>query len=728
MIWCLIAFLCMTGVGVAQDDAHEPNLSRLSRDERVRLLRQRSWEITAAPVQGRLEIDGRLDDPDWAMAAPASQFYQRERNEGLPATERTEVRVLYDSTNLYIGFRCYDKEPGKAKARAMFRDESAGADDLVSIMLDSYNDRRSAIQFVTNANGLMEDLFQTGESERTRNHNWDAVWNARGGRNPEGWEVEVAIPFKSLRFESPVDGEEVVFGIGFKRNIPRKNEEVYWPFVANDSSWYRPAELGRLRGLRGIEPGRSVELRPYALAGAGYNGDLARTDSRWDGGLDLKWGVTPGLTADFTVNTDFAQEEVDTQQLNFTRFSLFFPEKRQFFLEGERMFQFGLPRETDLVFTRRIGLSDEGAIIPILGGARLSGRQGRYSIGAMSIQTEAEHGLPSENFSVFRLRRDVFSRSGVGALFTSREGGGRFNRVAGADFNFLFRQVWTIEGFLAKAFEPGLSSGSHAGYFHFGYEKDRWGANYRYGDIGEDFRPGIGFVRRRDSRTNSGELRFSPRPGWEAVRQFDIVGSATYVADQENVLESRSREMRLSTNFETGDTLTVGLENQLEAIDSPFQLRTGVVVLPGTYRFNTLSATLNTFRRRHARVNLGYSTGGFWSGERDRLSADGGYRISRHFDLSGRYEINWVNLPEGKFTTHLVSTRLQVALRNDMAVNTLLQYNNDTKLFSSYVRFYWIVRPGSEFFVVYNETDRMGELSGVKNRSLSVKLNYLFAF
>ncbi len=195
----------------------------------------------------------------------------------------------------------------------MFRDENAGADDLVSILLDAYNDHRTAIQFVTNANGLIEDLFQTGESTETRNHNWDAVWHAQGSWNPAGWEVEVAIPFKSLRFQSPADGGDVIFGIGFKRNIPRKNEGVYWPFVPNDSSWYRPAELGHLHGLRGIEPGRSIEARPYALAGAGYGGQGTPTEGRADAGLDVKWGVTSGLTADFTVNTDFAQEEVDVQ-------------------------------------------------------------------------------------------------------------------------------------------------------------------------------------------------------------------------------------------------------------------------------------------------------------------------------------------------------------------------------------------------------------------------------
>ena len=722
------AILCLLGAGLAQDANLAADLSKLSREQRVQILRRRAWEVTASPVRGELRIDGRLDDASWADAVPASEFYQRERQEGLPATERTEVRVLFDTHNLYVGFRCFDSEPDRIKARAMFRDESGGADDLASIMLDAYNDHRSAIQLVTNANGLMEDLFQTGESTSTRNHNWDTVWNARGSRSQQGWEVEVVIPFKSLRFELPSDGDEVVFGIGFKRNIPRKNEEVYWPFVANDSSWYRPAELGHLRGLRRIAPGRSLEVRPYVLGGANYSRDLKDTDGRADAGIDLKWGLTPGLTADFTVNTDFAQEEVDVQQINFTRFSLFFPEKRQFFLEGERMFQFGIPREADLVFTRRIGLSDRGEIIPVTAGARLSGRQGRYSIGAMNIQTEAERGYPTENFTVIRLRRDLLSRSSVGALFTNRDGGGRFNRVYGADMSFLFKQVWTLEGFLARMDDQTSAKGTHARYFHFGYETDRWGYNYAYGDFGENFRPGVGFVRRPDSRTNHSEVRYSPRPGWEQVRQFEFAASVDYITTQKNLLESRSRQARFRTEFESGDALLFTFENQLESIGAPFYLRPDVAIPAGAYRFSTLESRFETFRRRHARLTLTYATGGFWSGGRDRLAAEAGYRINRNFDLSGRYEVNWVDLPEGDFTTHLASTRFQLVLRNDLAVNTLFQYNNDTRLLSGHVRLYWIIKPGSEFFIVYNETDELGGGFGVKNRSLAVKMNYLFAF
>jgi hypothetical protein len=572
----------------------------------------------------------------------------------------------------------------------------------------------------------MEDKLQPGETYESLNINFDTVWQSKGSRTVDGFDVEVVVPFRSLRFKPPAPGEEVVFGIGFKRNIPRKNEEVLWPFVPNDSTWYRPAELGHLRGMRNIQPGRSVEIRPYTLGSLTQNRQERSTEQRVDVGLDAKWGVTSGLTADFTVNTDFAQEEADIQQINFTRFSLFFPEKRQFFLEGERMFQFGVPREADLVFTRRIGLSAGGEVVPILGGARLSGRQGRMSIGAMSLQTDELGDLPSENFAVIRLRRDVFTRSSIGALFTSRQGGGYFNRVYGADANLFFRQVWSAEAFVARMDDSGDTQGAHAAYGRFSYDADRQGLNYEYLDLGERFRPGVGFVRRPNSRQHTGSLRYSPRPDLSWIRQFHFVGSLYYVTDQRNVLESRERSLRAQANLESGDIISLEYANRLESINAPFRLRPTIIIPPGTYRFDSVQIRLSSYRRRPATINLQFSTGGFWDGQRDTLSLEARYRPSKHLELSGSYEKNWVSLPQGKLRTDLISTRILLAFRNDLALLSLFQYNEDTGELSTNIRFNWIPRPGSDFFIVYNELDDwLNGLQG-RNRSLVVKLNYLF--
>jgi len=699
--------------------------SEAARLERVRRLSAREWQVRALRVEGEIRVDGRLDEPDWARAEPISDFYQRERNEGLPGTERTEVRVLYDRKILYVGFRCFDSQPELHRARGMFRDEGGGADDLIAILVDPFHDHRSAVQLVSNSNGLVMDLLQTGETRTTRNINWDMVWDSRGSRSSSGWEVEMAIPFKSLRFERAAEGEEQRFGIGFKRNIPRKNEEVYWPFVPNDSTWYRPAELGHLAGLSQVQPGRNLEIRPFALAGGQEETGTPGRQTRWDVGGDVKWGLTPGLTGDFTVNTDFAQEEADIQQINFTRFSLFFPEKRQFFLEGQRMFQFGLPREADLVFTRRIGLSDDGEVVPLIAGARLSGRFGRTSIGFMDLQSEKQGDLPSENFAVLRLRRDVLRRSSVGLLLTNRQGGGGFNRVLGADVSVL-EGDWLAEGFAALVDSSEESQDAEAAYARLAYEADRLGASYRFLYLGEGFEPGIGFVRRPGSRESSGSFRFSPRTRSPWIRQLHLEGKLVHIADERDVLETRERTLEVSSDFESGDNLSLSLTNSFENLEEAFDLRDDVSVAPGTYDFNTFEARLRTFRRRHRRLTLSYQAGGFWGGHRKRLSADANYRFSKRVDLRTSYEVNWVDIEDTPFSTQLVSGRVQLAFRKDLILLALLQYNSDSRKLSTNIRFNWIPKPGSDFFIVYNETDELGGLHE-KNRSLSIKLNYLFA-
>jgi hypothetical protein len=712
--------LCNSTRASAQDELEE-----MSRAERVRSLQQRSWDVWATRCEIPPQIDGRLDDPAWEHAQPVTEFYQRERNEGLPATESTEVRVLYDSENLYIGFRCFDSQPERMTARAIFRDEAAAFDDLVLVSIDPYHDHRSSIHFASNANGWMIDALQTGEDADTRNIDWDTVWQSRGSRRPDGWEVEIAIPFKSLRFHRPRPEDEIVFGIGFKRNIRRKNEEDHWPFVSNDSSWYRPAELGHLRGLDDISPGRNLKVRPYVLSGVSRDAELVETDRRLDVGVDAKWGITSGLTADLTVNTDFAQEEVDIQQINFTRFPLFFPEKRQFFLEGEQMFQFGIPGEAELVFTRRIGLSGLGEIVPIKAGARLSGREGRYSIGAMNIQTNEAHGLPSENFTVLRFRRDLLDRSSIGGLFTNRQGGGYHNRVYGADATFLIDDAWSMEGFIARTEETG--SEADAAYLRLGYNVDLFGAAYKFLDIEEGFRPGVGFVRRSSSRENFGEIRFSPRPDSPWIRQFHAKASLQYVTDRGDFLETRQQAAEWTTAFESGDALTFRYTRHFEAIDAPFSIAGGLVIEPGTYHFDDFETAVSSYRGRPIKLDVAFKKGGFWGGKRTILSTAGTYRVNKHLDIRGNYEVNWIEHSDRDVVTHLLSTRLQIAFRSDVVFHSLFQYNHDTGLLSTNIRFNWIPKPGSDFFIVYNELDQWNGIFGLRNRSLVVKLNYLFA-
>lgn len=709
----------------AQGEAPASAETAQEKQARVRALASREWVVTARKAQAPIVVDGHLDEPDWRAAVPIDEFYQRERNEGLESTERTEVRVLYDEANLYIAFSCFDRDMKRSIARAMFRDENQGSDDIISIMLDAFHDHRSAIQFVTNRNGAMEDLFQNGETLESRNHDWDTVWLSRGSEDERAWYVELEIPFKSLRFELPKGETPLVFGAGFKRNIPRKNEEVYWPFVPNDSSWYRPSELGHIHGLSGARPGRNLEILPYALAGTQKPRFAARTD-RGEVGLDAKWGVTPGLTADFTVNTDFAQEEVDSLQINFTRFSLVFPEKRQFFLEGQRQFQFGLAGEDDLVFTRRIGLSDRGDPVPILGGARLSGRKGAWSLGFMDLQTEKTGVIPGENFAVARVRRDLFKRSQLGAVFTNRQGGGKFNRVAGVDAR-LAAGKWFAESFAARVFDGSGRTGRNSAFVRAGYEADRYAALYRLLIAQENFRPGLGFVQRPGDTQHRFEGRFSPRSRGKVVRRYGVQPSFTRITDADGVLSTRDGKLLSFAEFESGDTARFELTDSREALRSVFRLREDVTISPGSYDTTQWKFEIETFRRRQWKGTASYQQGGFFDGTRKTLSLTPSWRFSKHVGASGSYSANWIDLPGKEYITHLVSGRLDLAFTTDLVVLSLLQYNSDTKQFSKNIRLNWIPKQGTDLFIVYNETDQSRRTAGALDRSLTVKLAYRFA-
>lgn len=703
-------------------------LRNMSREERVQALEARPWEIHAARAPEGIEVDGSLDEAVWRTAVPIGDFYERETREGLPSTESTVVRILYDDENLYVGFACTMENAEANRPRTMFRDENIGSDDAVAILLDAYNDQRSAVFLATNANGILFDMSQNGQNERTRNLDWDMVWEAQGRTFPWGWTSEVRIPFKSLRFRPPRAGEPIEFGIGFKRNIPMKKEEVYWPFVSNDSTWYRPAELGKLHGLEGIQPGRNVEIRPYAAGGLDGGGDWEGETTRTDGGLDAKWGVTPGLTADFTWNTDFAQEEVDDLQLNFTRFSLRFPEKRQIFLEGQRNFAFGERRDADIVFTRRIGLSNAGEAVPILGGARLSGRQGRYTLGLMEMVTGEHAGAPGESFTVARVKRDVSTRSSVGAVLTDRSavGGDAFNRVIGFDTSLHAGNAWSFEGLWSRVSTEADLDGSDLASGRLDYETDLLQGTAKYIQIGDAFDPGIGFVQRRGMRKTYFSGGVSPRPAAPWMRQLHFTANMASIWNFENVLETRRSTLQSRATLESGDQFSVQMQDMREFTVLDYSIR-DVVVPAGDYPFRRYQIQLNTYRRRYAALRTSYEFGGFWGGTRDTWSFGGNYRVNRNFGLDGNYEFNRLRLPGGDLDTHLVSTRMRVAFRNDLVLLGLFQYNEATGDLASNVRFNWIPKPGTDLFVVYTELDEWSpDLFFVRNRSLSVKLNYLF--
>ena len=364
--------------------------------------------------------------------------------------------------------------------------------------------------------------------------------------------------------------------------------------------------------------------------------------------------------------------------------------------------------------------------MPIRAGVRVSGRQGRTNLGLMNIQTDRVGALPAQNFSVLRVKRDILARSSIGAIVTNVQGGGRVNRVYGADASFFLKRVWFLEGFVARMDETGAVRSS-AGYARLAYRSDRLGAEYKLHTIGKTFRPAVGFVRRPDSRQHSALLQFSPRPASDLIRQLRMTASLDYITNQRNVLETRERTAAFQVQFDNGDSVTLTGNNLREFITIPFRLRRTLVIPEGVYTFNTLQARYQSLVRRDSSMTASYTTGGFWNGNRDVVSMRWEYRPGTHFKISGNYAVNWVSLPAGRWTSHLVSTGVMVPFSTDLAIMSLLQYNRDTRQLSSNIRFNWIPKPGTDFFIVYNELDTDRPRFGALNRSIAIKLTYSFA-
>ena len=457
--------------------------------------------LTAIRAASGITLDGALDEPAWAEAPLANGFIQNDPREGTAATYDTDVRVLYDDDALYFGVFAHDMEPSKIIVSDLKKDYNTGSSDGFRIVLDTFHDGRNAYQFATNPAGAKWDSQMSSEG-RDNNSNWDGIWDVKTRLTETGWVAEIWIPFRTLKFG---DADPQVWGVNFERKLRRLNEDSYWSPIPRIYDAQRVSLAGTLEGMRGLRAGKNIRVKPYALT-SGSRVATRPTAGDFQGGVDVKYGVTSGLVWDFTVNTDFSQVEADEQQVNLTRFNLFFPEKRDFFLENQGLFAFGDSgggggggnfgagrtnqiQDMRLFFTRRIGLSDDGQALPILGGTRLSGRQGAYTIGLLNIHEREDGGVPATNFSALRLRRDVLANSDIGAVLLDKEiAGPDFNRLAGFDANFRFGDL-TMNGFAAKTFSPaGAVTGSGNDVTtraNAEYRNRQWRFSGRYTTIGE---------------------------------------------------------------------------------------------------------------------------------------------------------------------------------------------------------------------------------------------------
>jgi len=726
----------------------------VARDEAGRVT-MRANRITEPIV-----LDGKLDDAVYARIPPVSGFIQQVPDEGAPATEATDTWVFFDDENIYITAKCWDSHPERMVANEMRRDNfNIFQNENLSIMLDTFYDRRNGFMFQTNPLGALRDQA-FGDEGQAINRDWNTVWNVKASIFDQGWIVEVVIPFKSLRFSA---GGDQVWSINIRRSVKWKNEDSYLTPVSRSHGprgIYRASESATLVGIQTPASARNLEFKPYAISTVVTNNDadpVVSNDLSGDFGFDVKYGLTKSLIADGTYNTDFAQVEEDQQQVNLTRFSLFFPEKREFFLEGQNIFSFaGVQTRGNfgsrpggtignltpiMFFSRRIGLTADG-VDPIIAGGRVTGRAGNYRVGALNIQTEGIGDLlDPTNFSVLRLRRDIGRRSDIGVIGTHRTTSvteaGTSNSLVGFDGNFAFGTNLRLNGYYALT-DTRLDSGSslkgdESSYLgRLDYNGDRYGLQLEQLKVGEAFRPELGFLRREAFSRSFVQGRFSPRPASiEWIRRFVFEGTGDYVeGEPTGRVETRRAQGVFRVELEAGDQVAVEYNTQYELLPEEFEISPGIILPAGGYDFEDVRFIYQIAPQRRLPGFVSYRSGSFFNGNRRALSFNGRVEITSQFSFEPQISLNFVELDQGDFEAHVVATRVNYTLSPRSFVSGLFQWNSSNGTLSSNIRLRWEYEPGSDLFVVYSDgrlTDPMG-LPALSNRSFAIKFTKLFRF
>jgi hypothetical protein len=724
-------------------------------------------EAVRVPDHLQIRVDGHLDDEAWSLARPITEFRQADPQEGGVPSEPTEIRVLFDGRALYIGAMLYDSDPAGIHAHQLERNASLAADDRFMWVLDTFRNGRTGYFFETNPAGLMGDGIirggggGPGGAVSGINKSWDAIWEVRTRIRPDGWSAEIRIPFSSLNFDPNSDS----WGINFQRTIRRKNEEILWSGWRRTESLFRPVSAGVMTGLSGISQGLGLEVKPFVTASGSQ---ALAAGPAWDRnaktGVDLTYSITPSLRAALTVNTDFAEVEVDQRRVNLTRFPLRFPEQRDFFLEGSGVFAFAW---ADPFFSRRIGLV-EGQEVPIRYGARLAGQAGRYELGLYQVRTgdarlaTATPDLlrlqPAEDFTVARVRRSLFQQSHVGLIYTRRgteidENGwappGRHTIGADADFytsRALGRYNAQIEGFLVYHTDPVeggdlLSYERRARGFRINFPNDLLRVHTSYRDFGPGWDPAVGFAQRRGFRRHQPTLTLAPRPRqWDLVRQIQWQAYFEYLTDWDHQLLTRNLDLTLlQLDFESGDRFGIETGQNFERLERPFTIygsgEDAIRIPVGDYQGWGWTTGFQSAARRTLSGGAEVGRSAFWSGSRTQMDLRGSVRPMRGVSLGANYSRNQVRLAQGDFETHLVrlSGSWNLSPRTSFLGN--VQYDDVSNVVGLYARTRWIVRPGSDIYLVWthnlqNEIDRIFNRHHYTtvSRGMAMKVNYSYRF
>lgn len=712
-------------------------------------------EVRAVRTAVPPTLDGVLDEEIWATAQPVGHFVQGVPNNGMPASQPTVVRLLHDDDHLYVGVVAYDSEMDRLMIAGLEHDFNPGSGDLFAVSLDTFLDRRNSFLFFVNPGGAVRDE-QTFNDSRNVSVAWEGPVRARVAHTDSAWVVEMAIPFSTVRFDPGRPVQE--WGINFLRRVRRLNESSYWSPLSRREVIHRMSRAGTLRGMEGVRAGRNLTVKPYVL-GADSRGSqvpAAVAGDRYDAGVDLKYGITSGITADLTWRTDFAQAELDQEQVNLTRFSLFFPERREFFIENSGVFQFGDQTERNyrmgaslrdftLFHSRRIGLTGGGRPIPIVGGGRVSGRAGAFELGLLNMQTEALDDLPAENFSVARVKRNVMGNSDIGFLLVNRQAtgsgsGGAYNRSWGVDANIRLLGNLVVTSYLAGSDagadptapgeEPtpdGNASSGTAWRVGAAWRDSFWNTSAFVRRIGEGFDPGVGFVRRGDVTHRYATLGVHLNPAGSPLEEIAPYAEVDHFTDLSGVLETQRVSGGVDLTLRSGASVSLTANDRFERLGDPFTIAAGVVLAPGDYRFRDAVASYSSSSARRFIGNLQVGYGDFWSGTRTALSGGATWRPRHDLFVEAAVERNEVDLPEGSFQADVARGGVRWALSTRLSGSAFLQYNRQTDQWISNVRWNFRHAPMSDVFLVFTQRQTPGG-DGPLERSVALKVTRLFGF
>jgi len=694
-------------------------------------------QIHSTFIQSHINLDGLLNESAWGKAEPITDFTQRELIEGASATEKTEVRVVYDEENLYIGVICFDSEPEKIIHKELKLDGDIINDDRIDIAIDTYHDKRMGFFFVVNPNGARLDATflssnRVKKGESPVNIEWDGIWDAKARIMDYGWSCEIVMPFKTLRFPAT---DTQTWGINFMRAIRRKNEEVLWRSWGRNDGIFKLSKAGTLFINTPLESSRQLDLKPYILSGTEKNLNHDLNDT-FKYGLDIKYGITSNTTLALTTKTDFAQIESDKEIINLTRFDISYPEKRDFFLEGAELFEFKQGM-TNIFYTRRIGLTPEREGLPILGGAKLVQKTGSYRMGVLTIQTEEDHGYPSANYTVARVKKDVFEQSYIGFIGTSiLDTDGHDNQVYGTDFifrtdTFLGDKNFEIQGYLTGSVTDGKAHESMAGRLFFNYPNDLINTFILYHAFGNNFDPEMGFISRDPGiQQYMFIFDYTPRPSIPFIKKLDFQPIYfNYYADTKNKLISRIvKTQPFGFISETDDKFGFTIQNEYDYIEKIFPIFDNVIIPQGGYEWWNYEINFVSSKSRAISLEIETQWGNFYNGTRDMFNVECTYKTSRYYALSADVRYNNISIGNRYFDTKEYGGRLMVDLSTRLSSSTFIQWNNKTKEVNANFRIRYIPKIGSDIYIVYNHLlDENDKFRTLQNTGM-FKVDYTYRF